>query len=529
MASPLPSGRVSLLIAGLTCHFCCRGSTAYRAHRILTSLLGASAASAAFGHQAEVSRTGSTFSVRYSVDSVPGAAGAVLEISAGAPTLWNSLNTFTAQNGTARDTDGYDAGSLIYQRLPWRSGTVTLDALKLGLATASQYNVRVLPVGRDGQAAGQASPSSTLVVDDGLPPANGQVVDFAARGADSVAVVTDAADAGESVRHYNPATGTYGSVITSDTTQAGPYALIGVDDSAHRVVLMHTLNQDSYQLEVRNLSDGSLVGTPQVVQNAPGLVIGGRVDATRHQAWVLQWAGSGYHDELLSVNVASGVAGTPIEPDAAAKVTARAYYDGIDVDAGTGTVQLAHLADSSLCFGASANAVIDVSEATGGISLSAGAIPACGTNFASAQDGSQGALLNYASFSVNFLSHTTLNLVDEKTLASAGGGTLRQQMAGALAVDSAHHVALIAYASPQPLSIYGHPGGVLTDSNSRSQIDVVDTTTGKVLKTLSAFEFTHGFGGPLAFTAEPDIQIDPGTRTGFTYGPGFGQIEQFSY
>jgi hypothetical protein len=141
----------------------------------------------------------------------------------------------------------------------------------------------------------------------------------------------------------------------------------------------------------------------------------------------------------------------------------------------------------------------------------------------------QSALLNYASFSVNFLSHLTLNTIDEKTLTSTDAGTLRQQMAGALALDSVHHVALIAYASPQPLSIFGHPGGVLTDSNSRSQIDVVDTTTGKVLKTLTAFEFTHGFGGPLSFTAEPDIQIDPATRTGFTYGPGWSQIEQFSY
>ena len=499
-----------------------------RAEAPTLSAGGGHASSAAFGHQAEVSRSASAFSIRYSVDSVPGAAGAILEVSAGAPTLFNSLNTFTAQNGTAQDTDGFDAGSLVYQRLPRRSGTVTLDALKLGLSTASQYNVRVLPVGRDGNAAGQASPSSTLTVDDGLPPADGQVLDFAAKGADSVAVVTDAADAGESVRHYDPATGTYGSVITSDTTQAGPYALIGVDDSAHRVVLMHVLNQDSYQLEVRDLSDGSLVGAPQVVRNTPGLVVGGRVDATSHKAWVLQWAASDYRDELLSVDVTTGAPGTPVEPDAAAKAK-RAYYDGIDVDASTGTVQLAHLADNSVCFGATANAVIDVSEATGSVAVSTGATPACGTGFASAQDGSRAALLNYASFSVNFLSHTTLNLVDEKTLASAGGGTLRQQMAGALALDSVHHVALIAYASPQPLSVYGHPGGVLTDSNSRSQIDVVDTTTGKVLKTLSSFVFTRGFGGPLASTAEPDIQIDPKTRTGFTYGPGWSQIEEFGY
>ncbi|ACU73435.1 peptidase S8 and S53 subtilisin kexin sedolisin [Catenulispora acidiphila DSM 44928] len=485
-------------------------------------------ASAAFGHQSEVSRKSSAFSVNYSVDSVHGATGAMLEISAGAPTLWNSLNTFTAQNGTARDGDGFDTGSVVYQKLPWRSGTVSLDALKIGLATASQYTIRVLPIGRDGQAAGQASPSSTLTVDDGVPPANGQVADFAAKGADSVAVVTDSADAGESVRHYNPADGTYGPVITSDTTQAGPYAIIGVDDSAHRVVLMHTVDENSYQLEVRNLSDGSLVGTPQVVQGAPSLVVGGRVDAARHQAWVLQWVQPDYHDELLSLDVASGKPGTPVEPDATAKAT-RAYYDGIDVDAGTGTVQLAHLADSSLCFGTAANAVIDVNEATEAVSLSAGSTPVCGTNFASAQDGSQAALLNYASFSVNFLSHLALDMVDEKTLATTNNGTLRQQMAGALALDSAHHVALVAYASPQPLSVFGHPGGILTDSNSRGQIDVVDTGTGKVLKTVTAFEFTHGFGGPLSSTAGQNIQIDPKTRTGFTYGPGWSQIEQFSY
>jgi hypothetical protein len=307
-----------------------------------------------------------------------------------------------------------------------------------------------------------------------------------------------------------------------------PYALVGVDDSAHRVVLIHVLDQDSYQLEVRNLADGSLVGTPQVVQNSPALIVGGRVDATTHKAWVLQWAGSDYHDELLNLDVSTGTPGTPVEPDGAAKA-ARAYYDGIDLDPGTGTVQLAHLPDSAICFGGSSNAVIDVSEATGAVTVGTGSVPACGTNFASAQDGSAATLLNYASFSVNFLGHTTQNQVDEKALTTGTNSTMRQQMAGALAVDSAHHVALMAYASPQPLSIFGFPGGVLTDSNSRSQIDVVDTDTGKVLKTLSAFDFTNGFGGPLSFTGEPNIQLDPKTRTGYTYGPGYSQIEAFSY
>ena len=139
-----------------------------------------------------------------------------------------------------------------------------------------------------------------------------------------------------------------------------------MDDSAHRVVLMHTVDQDSYQLEVRNLSDGALVGTPQVVQSAPEP--GRRRPGGRHPAPGVGAAvgPADYHDELLNLDVATGTPGNPVEPDATAKAT-RAYYDGIDVDAGTGTVQLAHLADSSLCFGFSANAVIDVSEATGAV------------------------------------------------------------------------------------------------------------------------------------------------------------------
>ena len=256
--------------------------------------------------------------------------------------------------------------SLVYQRLPGRSGTVSLDALKLGLASSSQYNVRVLPVGRDGQAAGQASPSSTLNVDDGVPPAGRQVVDFAAKGADSVAVVTDPADAGESVRHYNPATGSYGSVITSDTTQAGPYALIGVDDSAHRVVLMHTLNQDSYQIEVRNLSDGCLVGTPQLVRTAPGLVVGGRVDADPAPGLGAPVGQHGLPRRAAERGRRHRQAGHPGRAGRHGEGE-RAYYAGIDLDPSTGTVQLAHLPDSSLCFGSSANAVIDVSEATGAV------------------------------------------------------------------------------------------------------------------------------------------------------------------
>jgi hypothetical protein len=50
----------------------------------------------------------------------------------------------------------------------------------------------------------------------------------------------------------------------------------------------------------------------------------------------------------------------------------------------------------------------------------------------------------------------------------------------------------------------------------------VDLTTGTVVRTLTGLAIGHG-------GAENALQLDPSTRTGWTYGPGDQQIQQFSY
>lgn len=62
----------------------------------------------------------------------------------------------------------------------------------------------------------------------------------------------------------------------------------------------------------------------------------------------------------------------------------------------------------------------------------------------------------------------------------------------------------------------------------RSQIDVIDTDNGEVVKTLSEFDFAGEFTSPLFQTAEPNIRLDTATRTGYT-APGSSQIESSTY
>ena len=59
---------------------------------------------------------------------------------------------------------------------------------------------------------------------------------------------------------------------------------------------------------------------------------------------------------------------------------------------------------------------------------------------------------------------------------------------------------------------------------------VVDLKTGAVLKTLDGFTATTAHGGSLADGGLMNaVQLDPASRTGFTYGAFDGQVQQFSY
>ncbi|MDX6312424.1 MAG: hypothetical protein QOF44_1888, partial [Streptomyces sp.] len=109
------------------------------------------------------------------------------------------------------------------------------------------------------------------------------------------------------------------------------------------------------------------------------------------------------------------------------------------------------------------------------------------------------------------------------------GFALRKGTPVSLAVDGVHHVALVSFAAPEGTVYFGSQQGVVTDNNATSQIAVVDLTTGQPVRTLNGLIVTGRGGILLHGVQDPSIQLDPATRTAWTYAPDGTQIQQFSY
>lgn len=108
---------------------------------------------------------GENVTVTWDARSVPGAAGALLEVSAAGPTLSGLLSTFNNPDGTERDDNGNDSGSVALLELPGAFGTTTLSAEELGLFSTMTHGVRILPVDAAGAVVGEASPVSSIAMD----------------------------------------------------------------------------------------------------------------------------------------------------------------------------------------------------------------------------------------------------------------------------------------------------------------------------------------------------------------------------
>ena len=121
-------------------------------------------------HFAEVP-FGSNVQVSYDVSNVSGASGATIEVSIGGPNFYSLMNTFSNPNGSIRDNNGFDTGSVAFIPVSGTKGTVTLPASQLALTSTMYQNIRVIPTNGSG-AAGEASEISTILT-DGITTAGG--------------------------------------------------------------------------------------------------------------------------------------------------------------------------------------------------------------------------------------------------------------------------------------------------------------------------------------------------------------------
>ncbi|MHA3702582.1 peptidase S8 [Jatrophihabitans sp. YIM 134969] len=478
------------------------------------------------GHTTTVSHTDSTYRLSWNVGSVAGATGAVYEISAAGPTLYNALNTVTNQNGTTLDQDGVNSGSVAHGSLAGRSGSVTLDAAPLGL-DAVTFNVRVLATAGDGSLLGQASPTSSLVVPGVGVPGGGSVTDFAVAGADSLAVVRPAGATGSSVVRFNASTGTTGAALTSDGTTGGGFQLVGVDAALHRAVVMHYLGGGK-QLAVETWATNTRqLVRRQTFTSSKTLVLGGAVDGTRHRAVLLaQDAAADGADLALTVALRTGVVGKPVALDGT-DVPAGSF-DRVDVDPDTGAFLFEQLRVGGICFAFGAPAPLARFDAATG-TVTPGSSVKCSAAAAVVAGHEQLLEFSYRSFSLNAAGQSSLVPVDLTTLTQGTPVLARVETPRTLAADGAAGVALEGYPYPLGHPRFGSAAGIQTDNNATAQFDVAPLTAlGAPTATLRGFGFSAPLGEWDGGTVRR-VQLDPATHTGWTLSLDGSQVQRFSY
>ena len=160
------------------------------------------------------------FQMQYDVRSVPGATGAAVEVSAAGPTSFNNNNPFNNPNGSVRDNNGSDFGSVAFAPLPATHGTATLNSASLGMYPAMNHVVRVLAL-RGGAVIGEASGVSTAIM-DGVRPADGGFItngySINSHGTDGFLTSDQATASGQilgSVETFDQATNTITSTVAS--------------------------------------------------------------------------------------------------------------------------------------------------------------------------------------------------------------------------------------------------------------------------------------------------------------------------
>jgi hypothetical protein len=480
---------------------------------------------AGFGHAGAVTRAEPRFQVHWDATQVEQADGALLEISSPGPTIRFLYSTFQNPNGDRPDANGGDTPSRRHVPLHGTSGTKTFDALELGLPTSMFYTVRVLPTS-GGRVIGQASPVSSLTIDDGLPPGGGEVIDFdvpaagpAAVTVAQVAPTTLPGQLGATVYWYLPRDGEYGAVLTGDVTGATDLHVVGSDPSlgSTLVVGLSNVANDEY-LWVFGV-DGKLRSTTHLDVTTDPYLLGARVDAVRHRAAILGWASADYSDLILPFDLSSGTLGTAINADVGAP--AKPLFTGLDLDATTGRVFPASIIFGDLCIVLRGGSHVSAVDLDTGSAATVAQDSSCTSGIAADQLG--GALHTTIGpvYSFPMFPPGRTQQIDETSLTATVPNWLHGRGAFYPVVDPVNHLLLAQFMAAEDYFF---------DNSATSAVGVYDLQNGKRLAVLRDFNFVAILGSHNYFElAARGIQVDPHTRTGWTYGPFDAQVQEFSY
>ncbi len=469
------------------------------------------AAGSPFGHNAEPAYHG-TVQVQYDVRAVGGADGAIIEVSAAGPTVFNSWNPFDNPNGSQRDANGHDTGSIAYRSVSGSQGTVTLSSADLGLDPTMNHVVRVLPTKR-GQVAGEASGVSSISM-DGVRPSDGGSV------AGGYGVGTDGSD----------------GFVTSNQVTANGSTLGSVD------VFRQTDNQithvaQSSRDEYSTLSGGCAgqfsgdVGLYEdydpVTGNDNFRVLNPVANGTDGGVWTPPAALGGVicaagQQGTADTAILTGQGGTqPTLKVATSQIARNTFSSAIDltpaldpnalsIPGGIGQDTMANEAIVPVVDAFNPNApgrIVVAHLDTAQVSQ----FPAVNTYFFS------GVAVDSTTHRALIPSTDTFGVYDlagQTGAAFSFGGSAYQHPAA----DPAHGEFVMQEVAPPDLF------GTSPNNNAASAVDVIDEH-GNLLQRFEQFNFFNIF----LLDMGSYLQVSPTTSTGYTLGPGGTQLAPFHY
>jgi Subtilase family len=478
-----------------------------------------------FGHSLAVTRAAPRFQVRWDVRSVSGADGAMLEISAPAPTLFGALNTFTNQNGDRRDQNGVESASTSLQALPGAAGTTELDAIRLNLPSSLFYNVRVFAT-TGGKIVGQASASSGLEFDDGLTPGGAFVTNFDITGSSAIVALSSFDLSGRpvdsSLNSYSTSTGTYAAPFADDPSGQTLYSVIGNDPDLHAsAVIRFPFFFDARQeVQVYDTRTGALRSSVPVDLATESFLINGRVDGNKHRAAVLGLSATDFTDQVFPVDLSTGALGTPFNPDVG--LDFGGVFNSIDVDSASGRAILGQSFYGDICIAGRFGFIGEV-DLDDGTTLPVASAPSCMSAFAADQRGRNVFATLGPVFSFpRIIAPGRLQNVDQGRLTQIG--PVKQLGANGpvfAAVDPVNNLLVVAFLAGSDY---------LVNNVAMSSVGVYDSRSGKQISLSQTFNFaSEVFASTLLFIGERGIQLDPARRIAWTFGPGGTQVQQFSY
>jgi len=443
--------------------------------------------------------------------------GAALEVSAPAPTLRSSWNTFTNANGSRRDDDGVDSRSLLFLRLPSASGEKVFDAVQSGIAPGLSYNVRIFAL-RKGAIVSEASPSSALQVDDLVIP-SGVVTSFDL-AADASLASTATTDmfgnlATSALTRWSPERTELGATLGSDAKGNTVYEVIGSDRSRNTALVVRWPWTGSVQrIETWDTGTGRKLRSVSIDASTQEWLIGARVDPTRHRAAFLAYDPN-FALALLPFDLSAGALGPPVTP--ALGPDDFSFYNSLTVDPVNGKVFMTAAAVTEFCLFRS-GPLTSVDLDTG--ATASGGIDSCTTGLIA--DGKTVHVTHGPLLANNILLPVArLQEVDEQTLQAADSTFLGARSPLFPAVDGENQILAVAFIAGDDYEL---------NSNATSAVGVYDQRSGKRLSYSTAFNFAQvALGGLLDPLTLRGIQLDPKTRTGWTIGPGSQQLQRFSY